>query len=134
MVVLAPSPEDFDELARERLNDAQALLDAGQYAGAHYMCGYAMEMKLKSRICKTHGWKEYPPQKLTEALSRALKTHNLADLLLFASPERTIEIDKTVEWSMVAAWNPNQRYTPSAVIAEEARAMIAAVTTLMMIL
>jgi HEPN domain-containing protein len=131
MVVLAPSPEDLDELAQERLDDAQALLDAGRYSGAHYMCGYAIEMKLKSHICKTHGWQEYPPQKLTDPLSRALKTHKLAELLLFASAERTIGQG---EWSVVLAWNPDQRYRLSAATAAEAAAMIAAVTVLMNVL
>jgi hypothetical protein len=133
-MALSPSPADLDELAQERLEDAQALLAAGRFAGAHYMCGYAMEMKLKSRICKTHGWTEYPPRALTDQFSRALKTHNLADLLLFASPEPTIEMEKTAEWSVVSDWNPDQRYKRGAVIEEEAETMINAVTILMMVL
>ncbi len=133
-MAICPSPDDLDALTQERLADAQALFAAGRFSGAHYMCGYAMEMKLKSRICKTHGWDEYPPRALTDQFSRALKTHNLADLLLFANPEPTIEMEKTAEWSVVSDWNPDQRYKPSAVIAEQAGTMINAVTTLMMLL
>lgn len=57
-----------------------------------------------------------------------------ADLLLFASPEPTIEMEKTAEWSVVSAWNPDQRYKPSAAIEEQADTMISAVTILMMLL
>lgn len=134
MVAVSPSPADLDVLAQERLDDARALFDAGRYDGAQYMCGYAIEMKLKSRICKTHGWPKYPPDALKGEFSKALKTHNLADLLLFASPEPTIEMEKTAEWSVVSVWNPDQRYKPGAVLGEQADAMINAVTILMMLL
>jgi hypothetical protein len=120
-------------LAQERLEDAQALLAAGRFAGAHYMCGYAIEMKLKSRICKTHGWTEYPPR-TGERLAQALKTHKLAELLLFTAMRPTIMAAHTGSWSVVAEWDPERRYTPAAYAAQEAEAMIAAAQALMVIL
>ena len=132
-MALSPSPSDLDELAQERLEDAQALLAAGRFAGAHYMCGYAMEMKLKSRICKTHGWTEYPPR-TGERLAQALKTHKLAELLLFTGMRPTIMEMHTEHWSVVAEWDPERRYTPAAYAGREAEAMVGAAQALMVFL
>lgn len=133
MVSLTPSPDDLDVLAQERLEDAQALQAAGRFAGAHYMCGYAMEMKLKSRMCKTHGWTEYPPR-AGERLAQALKTHKLEELLLFSGMRPTIMEVHRVNWSVVAEWDPEQRYTLGAFAAQEAQTMIAAAEALMVVL
>ena len=42
-------------LARARLKEAQILFAAKRYDAATYLCGYAVEMALKARICKTLG-------------------------------------------------------------------------------
>ncbi|RCR70169.1 HEPN domain-containing protein [Larkinella punicea] len=44
---------DLKRIAQARLHDAKVLLDAGRYDGATYLCGYAIELGLKLRICKT---------------------------------------------------------------------------------
>lgn len=131
MAAASPSPDDLDVLAQERLEDAEALLAAGRFAGAHYMCGYAMEMKIKSRICKVHGWTAYPPRAM-ERFAQALKSHNLGELLLFTGLEPTIV--KHGEWSVVLVWDPEQRYRPGAATEEQAKAMIQATALFMMIL
>lgn len=133
MVSLSPSPDHLDALAQERIDDAEALFAAGRYAGAHYMCGYAMEMKVKSRICKTHGWTEYPPR-AGDQLSKSLKTHKLAELLLFTDKDRQSTIVHSGPWSVVLGWDPDQRYRPSAWTAEQADAMIQATIILVMVL
>jgi hypothetical protein len=33
---------ELDALAQERLDDAKALFAAARFAGAHYICGYAI--------------------------------------------------------------------------------------------
>lgn len=43
-------------LARARLADARALLQAKRYDGAVYLGGYVVEMALKARICRTLQW------------------------------------------------------------------------------
>ena len=35
---------ELDRIARARLEDAKALLQAGRYDGATYLCGYAVEV------------------------------------------------------------------------------------------
>lgn len=45
------SVAELDNIARARIEDAQALLTAGRVDGATYLCGYAVELALKARIC-----------------------------------------------------------------------------------
>jgi len=47
-------------LARARLKDAQILFTAKRYDAATYLCGYAVELALKARICQTLGWTFFP--------------------------------------------------------------------------
>jgi HEPN domain-containing protein len=47
-------------LARARLKDAQILFLAKRYDAATYLGGYAVELALKARICKTLGWTNFP--------------------------------------------------------------------------
>ncbi len=51
---------ELDNLAHARIDDAKALLAAGRYDGATYLCGYAIEVALKARICRTLSWPEFP--------------------------------------------------------------------------
>ena len=44
---------EFQELAEQRLVEAKALLDQGQWDGAYYLAGYAVELALKACIIKT---------------------------------------------------------------------------------
>ncbi len=48
--------KDLEELAEKRLMDAKTLFEAKRYDGAFYICGYAIEMALKRRICVTLDW------------------------------------------------------------------------------
>ena len=51
---------DLKKIARGRLKDAEVLLNSSRYDGAVYICGYAIELSLKARICKVLHWAEYP--------------------------------------------------------------------------
>jgi HEPN domain-containing protein len=44
---------DLTNLAKARLEDAELLNTHGRYDSAQYLCGYAVELALKTRICKT---------------------------------------------------------------------------------
>ncbi len=44
---------ELDLIAEARLNDGRALFAAGLYDSASYLCGYAIEVSLKARICRT---------------------------------------------------------------------------------
>ncbi|HBL27338.1 MAG TPA: hypothetical protein DD490_10940 [Acidobacteria bacterium] len=47
-------------ISAARLEDARQLLAAGRFDGAVYLCGYAVELALKARICDTLGWSDFP--------------------------------------------------------------------------
>ncbi len=47
-------------LAKARFKEAQILFEAKRYDAATYFCGYAMELALKARICKTLGYIHFP--------------------------------------------------------------------------
>ncbi len=46
-------------MAEARLHDAEVLLANGCHDGAAYLCGYAVELALKRRICIKFGWPDY---------------------------------------------------------------------------
>ena len=125
------TPDDLDALAAARLQDAEALLAADRHDAAQYICGYSVELKLKARICRAHGWDKYPP---VAPLAQALKTHNLEVLLLLSTMNARIVSEYAGHWSVVLAWNPEQRYDVSPVAAQDAQTMIDAARALMAIL
>lgn len=43
--------KQLKDIIQARLDDADALQVAGRYDGAIYLCGYAVELALKCRIC-----------------------------------------------------------------------------------
>ena len=47
-------------LAKSRLQESEILFSKRKYDVAVYLCGYAMELALKARICKTLKWSEFP--------------------------------------------------------------------------
>jgi HEPN domain-containing protein len=75
------SASDLKKLAKKRLGDAKALYQARRYEGAYYICGYAVELILKYRICVTLGWTEFTALR---ELGKAIKTHKFEDLLHFS--------------------------------------------------
>jgi HEPN domain-containing protein len=119
---------DLEALAAARLQDAEALLAAGRYDASRYICGYAVELRLKARICRAHGWATYPP---AAQLAQALKTHNLEVLLLLSTLHARIIGEHGEYWSAVVAWNPEQRYVVTALTAQDAQKMIDATGALM---
>ena len=51
---------DLRRIARTRLRDADILFRGRRYDGAVYLCGYAVELTLKARICATLRWAGFP--------------------------------------------------------------------------
>ncbi len=46
---------DIEALAYAKLGDAECLLDNDRFDSAYYLAGYAIELLLKARVCKTLG-------------------------------------------------------------------------------
>lgn len=108
---------DLHRTAREYLRAAKLLRTRKSYDAAVYLCGYAVEIALKARICKTLKWTDGFPEKGPEFQRKAnLKTHDLEALLQYTGIQaRILSADATghvADWSIVTKWNPEQRYNP----------------------
>ena len=75
-------PQELKELAKKRLQEAEILFANHKYEGTVYLCGYAVELALKARICDTLKWNEYPPKPLQKY--NCFKIHDLNPLLLLS--------------------------------------------------
>lgn len=104
------SPNDLKGIARARLKDSQVLYRNGRYDGAVYLCGYAIEVALKARICRTLKWTDFPPNDSKDYQN--FKVHNLSVLLKFTGIEISIKTKSLSEWSVVEKWRSESRYNP----------------------
>jgi len=100
---------EIEEIVKARLKDAEVLLGGSRFDGSVYLCGYAIELGLKARICRTLQWDEYPASKKEY---RTFKTHDLDVLLHLTGLEDKVKLKYFAEWSTVAQWNPEARYKP----------------------
>jgi len=104
------STKDLRAIARARLRDAQVLLRAKRFDGAFYLCGYAIELALKARICRTLKWSGFPESAQEFKGLQSVKTHDLEVLLKFSGIEDRVKAKHLREWSAVLGWNPEKRY------------------------
>jgi HEPN domain-containing protein len=102
--------EKLKEIARARLEDAKALLQSSRYDGSIYLCGYAIEIGLKNKICKTLRWKGFPSTRSEFQDFQSFKTHSLDVLLRLTGVEDKIKNNNLAQWSIVARWDPEARY------------------------
>jgi len=124
---------DVAKIARARLEDAQVLLRGHRFDGAVYICGYAVELALKTRICRTLKWAEFP-EKDSEFKSyhKIFKIHSLGDLLALSGVDAKIKKKYLAEWSLVDTWKPENRYRPAgSVTPADCQAMISAARVLL---
>ncbi len=132
------TPADLHRTAREYLRAARLLRTRSSYDAAVYPCGYAVEIALKARICKTLKWADGFPESAAEFRQKAnLKTHDLEALLEFTAMQDKIKSnpDNMEHWAIVNKWNPEQRYSPrGAKTLIETDEMIQAVQILLRIL
>ncbi len=129
------STVDLMTIARERLTDAEALLNAHRYNGAVYLCGYSIKIALKHKICQTLNWIGFPSANREFEKFKSLKTHDLNVLFSFTGIETTLKATYPAQWSAIAIWNPEARYNPIGVInPADATLMINSAKTLIGIL
>lgn len=129
------TPAELRAIAAARLADAQILLANARYDGAGYICGYAVELALKARICDTLNWSGYPMTRKEFENLQSFKTHNLDVLLFLSGREHAIKQAHFADWSIVGVWNPEARYTTvGAVSQSDATAFVHSTTTLIPIL
>jgi hypothetical protein len=103
---------DFQTLAEKRLADAQALLRDGQFEGAYYLAGYAVECALKACIAKKTQLHDFPDKKVVNQVF----THNLASLLRISGLDGDLQKEGesnpefSDNWEVVKDWSEESRY------------------------
>ena len=102
--------KDLRAIARARLRDAQVLLHARRFDGAFYLCGYAVELALKARICRTLKWQGFPESAQEFKGFQSVRSHDLEVLLRFSGVEGRVRAKHLADWSVVLEWNPEKRY------------------------
>jgi hypothetical protein len=126
------SRTDLRRIARARLRDSEALFDAGRYDGAIYLCGYAIELALKARICRVLNWPGFPATRAEFTPYQSFRTHSLDVLLTLSGWEQRVKRRYPTEWSAVANWDPEMRYTPAGTASRhDAHEMIVSARVLM---
>lgn len=125
-------PGVLKSISRARLRDATVLLKAKRYDGAVYLCGYAVELALKARICRTLRWKGFPETQSEFKGYASVKTHDLEILLMFSGIEPRIKRNYLPHWSVLLDWDPEKRYQETGqVTAQEANDMISSASKLL---
>jgi hypothetical protein len=104
------TPVELRTIAQERLQDAHVLCANGRYDGAGYICGYAVELALKARICETLNWLGFPQTAKEFTNYASFKTHSFVVLLSLSGREQVIKQSHLADWSFVCQWNPEDRY------------------------
>ena len=129
------SASDLRKIARARLTDARALLRARRYDGSIYLCGYAVELALKHRICRTLGWNDFPATSAEFKAYQSFRTHDLDVLLHLSGQEANIKKQALADWSTAAEWDPEVRYRSiGSASKEDAELMIKATTAILRVL
>jgi HEPN domain-containing protein len=101
---------DLRKLARARLRDAEVLFQSKRYDGGLYLCGYAVELALKARICRTLKWPAFPETRNEFKEYQSFRTHSLDVLLHLSGVETKVKSRLLSDWSVVVKWDPEGRY------------------------
>lgn len=105
---------DLQQLADDRVVDAEALLSTDRWSGAYYVCGYAVECALKACIAKKTNLHDFPDKTVVEKAY----THDLTRLLDLAGLKLQLKLDTTsaanpalgINWQHVKDWSERARY------------------------
>ena len=125
------SRKELRKLSRSRLKDATLLFDNRRYDSAVYVCGYAIELALKSRICRTLKWAGFPETNSEFQGLTSFRTHNFDILLRLSGVAQKIKADHMEDWWTVSEWRPDYRYRPiGSSTREDVKEMIIASETL----
>ncbi len=101
---------DFQRLSSARLREAKILFAAGEYSGAYYLAGYAVECALKACFAKTVRRYVFPEKKAK------VFTHNLSELVEIAglkgdfTAARQTKPVLQANWDVVNKWTEESRY------------------------
>jgi hypothetical protein len=103
---------EFQQLAEERVHDADALLRARQWSGAYYLVGYAVECALKACIAKLTNLHDFPDKDIAVRCF----THHIETLVDASGLKTRRDSDAhanaalKTNWLTVKDWNEKARY------------------------
>jgi HEPN domain-containing protein len=102
----------LQQLAEERVRDAEALLKAGQWSGAYYLAGYAVECGLKACIAKLTNQYDFPDkEKANQSYTHKIEVLvEAADLALQRNTDRAANPAFGRHWLVVKDWDEKARY------------------------
>ncbi len=104
--------DDFKQIARIRLMEANVLLKNGNFDGAYYLSGYAVECGLKACIAKKTKRYDFPDDKTV----KSSYTHDIEQLVGVAGLKQDLrnELNKNnqfaINWAVVKDWDEVSRY------------------------
>jgi HEPN domain-containing protein len=104
---------DLQRLSSARLREARILFRAGEYSGAYYLAGYAIECALKARFAKGVKRYDFPDRKGAGKIF----THKLGELVTLANldAELLVAIQASSRfasgWELVCKWTEEGRYS-----------------------
>lgn len=104
--------------AQARIAVARALITAGDYTLAVEMLGFALEIALKSCVCKTLCISVYPDNLSDKEFAKVFRTHNFDQLLLLSGMQSDFALRpgnkiRYRNWSKsTTVWDISQRYDP----------------------
>lgn len=126
---------ELDRIARARLDDAKALLAAERLDAAIYICGYAVEVGLKARICRVLSWRDFPSTAAEFRAYRSFQVHELPVLLRLSGQEARVKTVYFDQWTIALEWRSESRYnTVGTAARHEVIAMIQAAEELLGVL
>lgn len=120
---------DLQKMADERVADAAALLAAGRFQAAYYLCGYAVEFALKACIARQFREFDFPDRKVVNDsyVHDLTKLLNVSRLTQLHREEVGLNDSFAENWSIVQAWSEASRYN-SAITEAAATALFRAVS------
>ncbi len=103
---------DLQKMAEERVADAAALLDAGRYQAAYYLCGYAVECALKACIAKQVREFDFPDRKVVNDsyVHNLTKLLDVSGLMPLHREEESLNLAFAENWGIVKDWSEASRY------------------------
>ena len=127
-----------------RVNDANVLIKNRRFPASVYMAGYAIEIALKYKICRSLQFRQGFPetkQELNTYLTTInqpnvqpliiqlgdIRNHDLNKLLFYSGEELKIKNNFFTEWTIVAQWTPENRYKKIRVLQKTAEVYFKAV-------
>ncbi len=117
--------KELKKLSKGRIKESELLFLNKKYDTSAYLCGYAIELALKYRICKCLKWPNFPTTNAEFGDLRYMKTHDYETLLRLTGKSDNVKTKFLAEWSVVSKWNPENRYQPlGTIVMTDSRDMI----------